>query len=254
VTRGRIDIAGLGIRPTHQITTEVDSCVRSADVVFHSVGSETTRRWLEGKARESYDLNSLYKDGGSRLPTYQATAELVLRQARDGKRVALVVYGHPCLLHTGVQLTLRAARREGIPIRVMPGLSTVDGLLASLGVDPGFGGLQVLEANDMLKHGRTPQVDGHVVVLQVACVGPRVHRASGHSGEHTDLLIERLRSLYRDDDAALHFRLATDGRPDDLSWTTVGALTAERWSNRSSLYLPPAKKPPVDPAWSARFP
>ena len=92
------------------------------------------------------------------------------------------MYGHPCVLHTGVQLTLQGAAERGIPVTVLPGISSVDGLLAAVGVDFGFGGLHVLEANDMLLYGRTPQADSHVVILQVAIAGPRVHRAEGHRG------------------------------------------------------------------------
>ena len=105
----------------------------------------------------------------------------------------------------------------------------------------------------MLMYGREPQVDSHVVILQVACVGPRLHYDDGHTGRHAHLLIDRLRQLYPDTHRALHFRLATDGRGDDLEWTTTGSLAGQRWSNRSSLYLPPARESVVDPAWRARF-
>lgn len=231
----------------------MDRRVREADVVFHSVGSEATRRWIETSAKDTQDLNPYYQDGAPRIGAYRATAEAVLSRARRGEDVVLAVYGHPCLLHTGVQLTLRSAREEGIPVQVLPGLSSLDGLLAAVGFDPGFGGLQVLEATDMLVYAREPQLDGHVVILQVACVGPRVHHDGGHTGRHADRLVEYLLQRYPAGHAALHFRLATDGREDELEWATMGQLGAQQWSNRSSLYLPPARASRVDPAARAWF-
>lgn len=251
--RGFITIAGVGLRPERDATAEVDAALRTTDVVFHSVADARARQWIRARAPETHDLNPIYEDGRPRIEAYRAMADLVMGRARGGEHVALVVYGHPCLLHTGVQLTLRAARDERVPFRVLAGLSSIDGLLARIGVDPGFGGLQVLEACDMMMYGRRPQTDGHVVILQVALVGLRVHRAEGYSGADADFLIRRLETLYPASHPALHFRLAAGDRDDRLAWTTVDELDREDWSNASSLYLPPARKAVLDPEWSARF-
>ena len=106
----------------------------------------------------------------------------------------------------------------------------------------------------MLMYGRMPQTEGHVVILQVATSGPRVHRADGHRGEYVDLLIRRLATLYPPEHPALHFRLAADPSAEDsLRWMTVGCLTQERWTNASSLYLPAARQSRIDPLYSKRF-
>ena len=127
-------------------------------------------------------------------------------------------------------------------------------MLAAAGIDFGFGGLHVLEASDMLMYSRMPQTEGHVVILQVAAAGPRVHRADGHRGIHTDHLIHQLATLYPAKHPALHFRLAADpSDADSLVWTTVGHLKFERWTNASSLYLPAARPSRLDPIYAKRF-
>jgi hypothetical protein len=99
-----------------------------------------------------------------------------------------------------------------------------------------------------------PQTEGHVVILQVAIAGPRVHRAAGHRGVYADLLIRRLATLYPPEHPALHFRLASDSSDtDSLVWTTVHRLADERWTNASSLYLPAARRASVDPVYAVRF-
>lgn len=250
---GFVTIAGVGLRPDRDATAEVEAVLRAADVVFHSVADVQARHWIRSRAPEAHDLNPLYEDGRPRIEAYRAMADLVVGRAGGGEHVVLVVYGHPCFLHTGVQLTLRAARDRGLAFRVLAGLSSIDGLLACIGVDPGFGGLQVLEACDMMMYGRRPQIDGHVVILQVAALGPRVHRAEGYSGADAEFLIRRLETLYTAEHPALHFRLAAGDHDDRLKWTTVGELGLERWSNPSSLYLPPARRATLDPEWIARF-
>ena len=251
---GSIVIAGLGIRGSEQVTVEVERCLRSADLVFHSVAHRKTEEWIRSIAASTYNVDQLYVDGRPRLEAYHAMAQMIVENASAGGDVAFVVYGHPCVLHTGVQLTLRAGRARSIPIRILPGVSSVDVLLAHQGIDFGFGGLHVLEATDLLLYGRTPQTDGHVVILQVGVTGPRLHRADGHHGAHVGHLIERLGSFYPPDHPALHFRLASrvDG-PDLIDWSTIQRLHLQRWSNPSSLYLPPARPSQLDPVYAGRF-
>ena len=251
---GTIVIAGLGIRGRDQVTDEVRRSLRDVDVVFHSVSDDGTREWLESMAADARDLNDLYTDGRPRIDTYRAMADLVVGCAAAGAAVMFAVYGHPCVLHTGVQLTLRVAAEREIPTRILPGVSSVDGMLAAAGIDFGFGGLHVLEASDMLMYGRIPQTEGHVVILEVAVAGPRVHRSDGHRGVYVDHLIRRLATLYPPDHPALHFRLAAAAAGSaSLVWTTVGRLLEQRWTNASSLYLPAARPSRLDPVYTKRF-
>jgi len=249
-----IVIAGLGIRGRDQVTDEVRRSLEEVDIVFHSVSDSGTREWIESTAAASSDLNDLYTDGCPRIDTYRAMADVVVGRAEEGAAVMFAVYGHPCVLHTGVQLTLKAAAERKIPIRTLPGISSIDGMLAAAGVDFGFGGLHVLEASDMLMYGRIPQTEGHVVILQIAIAGPRVHRAEGHHGVYADHLIRRLATLYPPGHRVLHFRLAADPRSEDaLVWTTVSRLPEQRWTNSSSLYLPAARPSRIDPIYAKRF-
>ena len=62
--------------------------------------------------------------------SYRGTGVGIARSlAAEGATVMFAVYGHPCVLHTGVQLTLRAAANRKIPTRILPGISSIDGVL-----------------------------------------------------------------------------------------------------------------------------
>lgn len=245
---GSITLAGLGVDVTRQTTIEVLEAMQEAGCVLHSVADVAARDWVRSIAKVEEDLNLLYSDGTPRLEAYRAMAERAVSLALEGQRVAFVVYGHPCLLHTGVQLTLRRAAEENIPATVLPGISTIDGLLARIGVDPGFGGLHMLESSDLLRFGRVPQRTGHVLILQVGVTGSVLHARAGHHGERADLLLRRLTTLYPPGHRALHFRLRSGDRAESLRWTRVGDLKLERWSDASSLYLPPMESDP-DPLY-----
>jgi hypothetical protein len=81
-----------------------------------------------------------------------------------------------------------------------------------------------------------------------------VHRAEGHRGLHVDFLIRRLATWYPPSHPALHFRLASDPKDaDSLLWTTVARLKKERWTNASSLYLPPASAGRIDAVYAKRL-
>lgn len=236
-----ITIAGLGIKPARHATVEVLECLRASDWVFHSVAAESTREWIRSVAAVEEDLNLTYRDGLPRIEAYRAMAERVVTSARKGADVAFIVYGHPCVLHTGVQLALQSAAQYSLNTRVLPAVSSIDGLLAAIRVDPGVGGLHVLEVSDMLLYSRIPQRESHVVLLQVASTGSRLHVGSGHKGERVDFLLRRLATFYSPDHRALHFRLQTTDGDDSLRWTNVEKLYLEKWSDASSLYLPPVR-------------
>jgi hypothetical protein len=246
VPDGSITIAGLGIHAARHPTVEVLESLRSADCVLHSVAGASVREWIQSLARTEEDLNRFYRDGAPRLEAYRAMADRAISLAKDGRSVVFAVYGHPCVLHTGVQLTLQDAARQNIRTRVLPGVSTIDGLLAAIGVDPGYGGLHMLEASDMVRFGRVPQTRGHVLILQVAITGSRLHARVGHHGERAEPLLRRLAALYPPAHPALHFRLQTNDHEETLRWTEVGRLRLEDWSDASSLYLPPLHNEDVD--------
>jgi len=239
---GALVIAGLGIRGVEQVTEEVRRILAQADIVFHSVANPEVRQRLTLMTKAEHDLNYLYVDGRPRIEAYRAMSSLVVEKAAAGASVVFAVYGHPCVLHTGVQLALRAAVDHALPTRILPGVSSIDGLLAATGVDFGHGGLHVLEASDMMAYGRSPCIESHVIILQVAISGARLHLKSGHRGTTSSALLDRLTTFYSAAHRALHFRLASTASDfSSLKWTTVERLPMENWTNASSLYIPPVR-------------
>src|SRR5271157_2935832 len=95
----------------------------------------------------------------------------MLREVRNGKTVVAVFHGHPGILVLATRRAVAIARQEGFSARIVPGVSSVDCLLADLGIDPGVGGLHVLNADTFLRGAATLSTSGHVVFLQVGSVG-----------------------------------------------------------------------------------
>ena len=64
----------------------------------------------------------------------------MLAPIRRGIRLCAVVYGHPGVFVYASHEAVRRCRLEGLPARMLPGISAEDCLLADLGVDPGVRG------------------------------------------------------------------------------------------------------------------
>ena len=76
---------------------------------------------------------------------------------RRGRRVGVVVYGHPTVADATTEILLRQARREGHAVHTLAGVSSVAALLAEAGIDPSAG-LLVCTGSALLEKGeRAPR-------------------------------------------------------------------------------------------------
>ena len=162
---------GVGITAISQLTREVDDYIRRADIVYYHATTGVIAAHIRQLNGGAVDLYRLYGEGKQRTKTYVQMAELMLREVRGGKSVVAVFHGHPGILVMATRRAVAIARREGFPARIIPGVSSVDCLLADLNIDPGVGGLHVLNAETFLRGATTPCTSGHVVFLQVGPVG-----------------------------------------------------------------------------------
>ncbi|QSQ22427.1 hypothetical protein JY651_46165 [Pyxidicoccus parkwayensis] len=248
-TKGSLVIAGTGIQWAGQTTHAARTAIEAADRVLFAVADPWTVQWLRGLKPSAESLPYASGDTPRRL-IYQEMVQRILAPVREGLRVCAVFYGHPGVLHDAAHAALRQARAEGLPARMLPGVSFLDCLYADLGVDPGQHGCQVHEATDFLIRGRAFDVHSPLVLSQIAAIGnPGFFDAANTERIQRGLrvLSEVLRRRYPASHEAIIYEAAVlPIHPPRMTRVTLEALATAAISDVSTLYVPPLGPAPVD--------
>jgi siroheme synthase len=242
-TKGRLIIAGSGIRAVGQLTLETVAWIEAADVVCYVLADPVTERWVLDHARSAEDLSRLHDPGRARLHSYATMAARMVAHARSGRTVVGLFYGHPGVFTSPSHWAVQLAGEEGIEARMLPGVSAEDCLCADLGVDPGQGAFAAFEATEMLLTRRVPVTDAHVVVWQVGVVAAQQLA----TGSGLAVLTDYLSGYYPAEHEVVHYRAPQTalGRPLQQR-VTLRELPGLAVSVTSTLYIPPLVARPID--------
>jgi diguanylate cyclase (GGDEF)-like protein len=169
-TRGGLVVVGSGIQFGRHVSERALSEIREAEVVFCLVDPFALGMIL-GMRPDAINLGVHYRPGQDRRETYRGIDAEIMAEVEAGKRVCAVFYGHPGVFADVPHAVLRKARALGIPARMEPGISAEACLYADLGLDPGWRGVQSMEATHFLIRDRRPDTLGVVLLWQVALSG-----------------------------------------------------------------------------------
>ncbi len=164
-----IAIVGIGIVGVHQLTHEAEAIIRRCRQTFFTDTGLGVGDYLATLCPVVTDLAEP-TEVRPRIDRYRRVASRVVDAALTGGPVCLAVDGHPTMYSYPTALIRRAAAVLDLTVLVRPGISFLDTLLADLGVDPGFDGLQLYEATDLLVRRRPLQPDVPCVVAQAGMV------------------------------------------------------------------------------------
>jgi len=125
--KGHLFVCGMGVRPPVSLTAEVVQALQSCDVVYKNVSGDevsTLVRIVSLRCRPVMFRNP---------QDVPRTSALLLSEARRGRRVAFLTFGHPLIFGPlGLEL-LRSAREEGISCTSFSAFSSIDSMLAGGG-------------------------------------------------------------------------------------------------------------------------
>jgi len=253
---GTLLIVGTGIQWAGQTTLAARGAIERADRVFYAVADPLAARWIKS-LNASAEALPYPRDGRPRRSIYQEMTDLLLAAVRQGQRVCAVFYGHPGVLANTPHQLLQEARREGLSVRMLPGVSALDCLYTDLGVDPGRDGCQVYEATDFLLRSRLVDARVPLILCQVGLIGEEgVFDPSRTERIRSGLtvLAEVLGRHYPADTACVLYEAATHPlEPARMERVALRALADAPVSAVSTLYVPPRERTPVDPAMRARL-
>jgi len=245
--RGSLAVVGSGIESMGQMTPSARREIERAGELFYLVSDPLTPATLQELNPRAQSLHHLYAVGKHRLRTYAAVVERVLAEVRAGKRVCLVLYGHPGVFALPGHAVVRRAQAEGYRARMLPGVSADACLIADLNVDPS-NGWQAYEATDFLLRNRRPDPRVALVLWQVGVIG-RFDLPSGRiDTRKLQVLTDRLAKTYSPKHHAILYEASTlPGFDPSIEEIALGRLHRGRISAVTTLYVPPERASEIDP-------
>jgi len=163
----QIIVVGLGPGDPNLLTREAWDILSNAREVWlrtrHHISPEALPA---GPEYRSFD--ALYESSDTFDAVYDAIAEQLLTQAKQGAEVVYAVPGHPLVGEVSVLRILERAAAEGIPTRIIAGVSFVEPTLTLLQLDPLERGLQIVDAQALAnQHHPIVNVDLPLLVAQL---------------------------------------------------------------------------------------
>ena len=251
MTRGSLTIVGTGIAAGSHLTAETRAALEGADEVLYLVTEPLTAAMVEGLNANCRSLIHCYREGLPRSEIYRAMAAEIVAAVRGGKQVCVAFYGHPAIFVRPAHEAIRLARDEGILARMLPAVSALDCLFADAGIDPADAGLVSYEATEFLLYARQPDVSAGLVLWQLHLIG---QERWGEPGKGLGVLADYLGRWY----PTAHETIVYEASPFPIAAATIdrvplAELAAHEPAPQSSLYVPPAREPEIDPEMASRL-
>ncbi|HEX3742663.1 MAG TPA: SAM-dependent methyltransferase [Bryobacteraceae bacterium] len=242
-------IVGLGMQTATQVTGEVEQAIRGSQEVLYVDTGVATRSFLcELCPRVTPLYDESYQEEHSRPGAYEHMAEQVLQAAMDHPPVTFAIHGHPLVAALPPFRVMELAKARGLRVRVLPGVSAIDTIMADLRLDPVVHGIQMYEATDLLLRRRPLQPDVPALIWQIGPLETCLHTMRVSRPERFDRFIAHLRLFY----PAGHEVVAIYCSPHALMQATILRFALEEMGSKApeihsgfSLYIPPVSGRPI---------
>ncbi|RAI43585.1 uroporphyrinogen-III C-methyltransferase [Rhodoplanes roseus] len=126
---GHIALVGAGPGDPDLLTLRAVDRLRAADVVLYD---DLASGGVLAHVREDAELISVGKRSGQHAPKQAEVSRLMVAYARLGKRVVRLKSGDPAIFSRADE-EITAARDAGLPIEIVPGITTATAAAAHLG-------------------------------------------------------------------------------------------------------------------------
>jgi hypothetical protein len=234
-------LLGAGIAfPDHLTIQTIEILGRCKEI--HTNLAEDQLVALPADIREKcVSLANLYRDGRERRDNYKKVTEAVVERMNSVRPLAWLTPGHPLIFDSVSQALMAAAEEHGWVAQAVPGISSIDTVLAEVGYDAAHG-LIVYEAYELVKQNVVVSPSFAALLLQPGAFGSSVAHLSG--AWHPDLapLRDHIRT-FRDPDHECAFVWSSRSRfgRDKVWWSRVDEMESvptEALGN-STLFVPP---------------
>lgn len=162
-----ITVIGLGPGDSQMITRQVWEILSESDVVY--LRTERHPSVADLPTQTKYvSFDRFYESSADFSIVYEQIVEELLRLARtaaqNGTDIVYAVPGHPMVGESTVSALLSAASEKELRVKIVPGLSFVEPVLTSLGLDA-LDGLQLFDAIEVAQYNHPPLISETPLLL-----------------------------------------------------------------------------------------
>jgi tetrapyrrole methylase family protein/MazG family protein len=140
----KVTVVGIGPGPAEYLTKEVEAELLRAEKIFFRMSAHHVYEWLRGLGKHVVCFDLLYT---TRWPEpgdiYEFMVAALLKEAALRGEAVYAAPGNPGILEETTTLLRSRGPKEGIEVRVLPGVSFLDQVLAELSFDFSLG-LQIV--------------------------------------------------------------------------------------------------------------
>lgn len=201
----KLILAGFGSSSALQLTVEAQQMAVHIGQVVSLNLPERLRALLARQGVTVTPLDDRFA-GKPFAEGYAAVAQAVLSRAEKDPPAMFISQGSPLLVNAITRFLVAEATRLEMPLRVFPGVSPVDVVVAELGIDVGRSGLLTISAAGLL--ARPVALNPRIPLLVLELAGVRPEDASA---EAYGPLVELLQAEYPQDQAITLVNMAGDG-------------------------------------------
>lgn len=196
MNRKKLYIAGTGIKSIAHLTNEVVAAIKACEKTLYLLNEPILKDYVKKLANSSFDLDEIYFSHRKREDAYNAISRYIISELSSHNPIALIAYGHPFFCSSPFLYTAQKAENTECDIIVMPGISSLDCLLADLKIDPLHLGLQMYEATHLLNSNKLIDTSSNLIILQCGYINVREHVHTVVDNHSYSLLKEYLRNYY----------------------------------------------------------
>lgn len=222
----QINVVGLGPGRPDLLTREAWSLLQSAKQVYCRTSEHPAVSGLP-ETISIHSFDSLYDAGDDFEQVYREIVDQIVEIAKNQGEVVYAVPGDPHVGESTVLGLMSRAEREGLQVRIIPGVSFIEPCLHQLGVDA-LDGLQVADAFNLAETHHP-----HLSPDQPALIAQVFSRLIAADVKLT------LLNQYPEDHQVRVIEAAGSDLSNVISLPLVELDRLELFSNLTTLYIPP---------------
>lgn len=249
MTKGSLDIVGIGIQAIQHTTFSARSSIEEAEKVLYVVADPVSEMWIQKLNPNAESLHDCYRDGKPRIQAYMAMIERILDSVHAGQRITFVSYGHPSVFCLPTHVVSKRCREEGVNVRILPAISAEDCLFADLGIDPATNGCQSYEATDFVVRKRKFDTSSPLILWQIGVFAITTYMSNYSRPPNLSTMVKFLNKYYPLEHNVIVYEAAQYLVYDPIiQEVPLYRLSGMHVSPLSTLYIPPLRKPRIDRA------
>ena len=241
-----LTVVGMGMRAGLHMTVETRLAIQHTARVLYLVADPVSEACIRKLNSSAESLGHLYQTGKPRIEIYETIIARILGELESAGDLCVAFYGHPGVLTYPAWESIRRARATGKQARMLPAISTEDSLFADLGIDIGRAGLQSFEATRFLCYSYNFDPCVGLLLWQVSVLGENEWNPP-HTGvqPRLEVLAKYLEKFYPPGHEVFLYHAPEYPTSRALiERVALRDLARAEFVSISTLYVPPAGKPP----------